>query len=267
MHYFYTIIGTLSACYLCLILFALIFADKMIFPAPSATYSDTSFPLIRLPVDNVGDVYAVYLPNEQADYTLFYCHGNAEDLGSIYPLLQAFHKRGLSVFAFDYPGYGLSAGKPSESACIAATNAAYVYLKTFHNITPDKVIVYGRSLGGGPAVELASREMVGGLILDGTFTSTFRVVTHKKILPWDVFNSIARIHLVKSPLLVIHGEQDATVPFKHGVQLYANAGSNIKQNLWVENAGHNNLIEVAGDCYWEAIDTFRTQLPQAATAQ
>lgn len=260
MSYVFTILATLVACYLCLMLFALLFANRMIFPAPPVTYHKASLPLISLPLPQGGEVYAVHLPNDQARHTLLYCHGNAEDLGTIYPLLQAFQQRGFAVFAVDYPGYGLSKGKPSEEGCIAASNAAYLYLKTFFALKPEQIILYGRSLGGGPAINLASREQVAGLILDGTFTSTFRVITQRKILFWDIFDNLAHIRNVQSPLLVIHGEQDVTVPFTHGVKLYTTATTDIKQHLWVKEAGHNNLIDIAGDTYWQAIAAFCAKL-------
>ena len=238
-----------------LMVFAWLFSGKMIFPVPTPQYTEDTFPLLRLPIDDNTEIAALYLPNEAAHYTLLYCHGNAEDLGSAKPLLEAFHKRGYAVFAFDYPGYGLSDGKPSEAGCFAAIAAAFHYLKIFHNCAAEQMILYGRSLGSGSAIYLASREPVAGLILDGAFSSTFRVVTRYQILPWDVFDNLARIDQVKCPILSIHGKRDRTVPFSHAVKLYEAArGQRFK--LWVDAAGHNNLIEISGEDYWQAIDKF-----------
>ncbi|MEM9226814.1 MAG: alpha/beta hydrolase [Verrucomicrobiota bacterium] len=245
--------------YLGLMIFALLFANKMIFPAPAASYTDEDPAIIKILMADGGSISALYLENPQATHTLLYSHGNGEDIGNSPDLWAGLRSQGYNVLVYDYPGYGTSGGDPSEQGCYNAIDAAYAYLTEDKGIPPGQIVLFGRSLGGGPSIDLAARETVGGVILDGTFTSTFRVMTHWKILPWDCFDNIAKIDLINCPLLVIHGTDDRTVPFWHGKALYTKA-KEPKNYLWVEGAGHNNLIETAGDDYAKAIAAFRHSL-------
>ncbi len=244
--------------YLCACLFAVLFANRMIFPAPKPSYEDGKG-IIRLPLPDGGEIAALYLPNPEAEYTIFYSHGNGEDLGHVLPWLQEFQKRGFAVMAYDYPGYGTSDGKPSELGVYQAAAAAFSYLLVFHETDPDKVILYGRSLGSGPSVELASKKPVAGLILDGAFSSTFRVMTRWQLLPWDIFDNVSKLPEVRCPVLIIHGGQDKTVPFRHTGENAA-ALPESPQTLYLPDAGHNNLVEVAGPRYWDAVLNFRDSL-------
>ena len=257
-----TVLRILLLAYLGLAIFAFLCANRMIFPAPKSTYTDTP-DQTKLPSPDGQQIAAVFLPNPKAEYTLLYSHGNAEDLGSIEDLLHELRDRGWAVFAYDYPGYGTSTGRPTESGCYAAIAAAYSYLTTLKNIPPDKIILYGRSLGTGPSVELATHVPVGGLILEGAYTSTFRVLIPWKVLPWDKFDNLAKIthlHPPLPPILSIHAMNDRTVPFWHGLALDA-AYPGPKQHLWIPGADHNNILEVAPAAYWDAIDHFRQTLP------
>ncbi|MEM8549949.1 MAG: alpha/beta hydrolase [Verrucomicrobiota bacterium] len=246
--------------YLGLMIFAWLFANKMIFPAPPASYTDADPGVFKIPMAGGGTISALYLENPQATHTLLYSHGNGEDIGSNPTLQAGLRDLGFNLLIYDYPGYGTTGGEPSEQGCYAAINAAYAYLTQDKGIPPEQIVLFGRSLGGGPSIDLAARETVGGVILDGTFTSTFRVMTHCKIRPWDCFDTIAKIDRIDCPLLVIHGTQDRTVPFWHGKALYEKA-KEPKSHLWVEGAGHNNLIETAGDDYGKVIAAFRDSLP------
>jgi fermentation-respiration switch protein FrsA (DUF1100 family) len=205
------------------------------------------------------EINALYLPNPAAKFTLWYFHGNAEALGDIEPRLREFHARGFAVFAYDYPGYGLSNGQPSERAIYAANAAAQRHLVGTLNVPLARVVLYGRSLGGGPAVDLARRERVAGLVLENAFTSVFRVVTRWPFLPGDQFKNAKKIPAVSCPIFVMHSRDDQVIPFHHGATLYQRAAEP-KRSWWVERAGHNNLREVAGETYWRELTAFVTEL-------
>ncbi len=259
-----TVLRLLILAYLGLGLFAWLCANKMIFPVPKSSYTDTP-DQTKLPSPDGQQIAAVFLPNPKAEYTLLYSHGNAEDLGSIEDFLHELRDRGWAVFAYDYPGYGTSTGRPTEAGCYAAIAAAYSYLTTLKNIPPEKIILYGRSLGTGPSVELATHVPVGGLILEGAYTSTFRVLIPWKVLPWDKFDNIAKIthlHQPLPPILSIHAMNDHTVPFWHG-QALDDAYPGPKQHFWVPGADHNNILELAHTAYWDALNHFRETLPAA----
>lgn len=246
--------------YAFLCFYAVFFSDRMIFQPPAAGYQDTS-EIIKLSSANGMKISAVHFPNPQAQYTILYSHGNAEDLGYIWSVLREIRDSGFAVFAYDYQGYGTSQGKPSEYNVYRDIEAAYGYLTEQLRVPPKRIILYGRSLGGGPAVDLASRQPVGGLVVESSFVSAFRVLTRIPLLPFDRFVNVDKIGKVRSPVLVIHGKVDRVVPFWHGEQLFATA-KQPKVNFWVEEAGHNDLMDVAGDRLAENLRKFVKMLSQ-----
>lgn len=209
----------------------------------------------KIQADDGTEIAIVHLPNPRARFTIWFFHGNAEDLGDVEPWLWSLHDAGFAVFAADYPGYGLSGGSPSESSVYASTRAARDYLRLQLNVSPEQTLLYGRSVGGGPAVQLAAEERVGGLILQSTFTSVYRVLTHTRVLPFDMFENERKLARVTCPVLVMHGRRDEVIPFSHGETLYAIANEP-KRSLWVPDAAHNDFLAVAGASHWQALRDF-----------
>jgi abhydrolase domain-containing protein 17 len=230
-------------------------ADSMIFLPQPASYQDTK-DILKLSVNDTEKISAIYLPNARSAYTLLFIHGNAEDLGDIRPLLDRLHSWGFSVFAYDYRGYGTSDGTPSERSAYRDAEAAYGYLTQQLKISPKQIIVYGRSLGGGSATELAMGHSIGGLILESSFTSAFRVVVPFPLLPFDKFSNLDKLQKIRCPVLVMHGQGDRIIPIKHGQTLYE-AASEPKMSLWVAEAGHNDFTEVAGDRLQQTLVSFQ----------
>ncbi|MDP4611285.1 MAG: alpha/beta hydrolase [Opitutales bacterium] len=246
--------STLALAYLGLMLFAYVMADKMIFPYSGSTYQDSP-EIKKLPTSDKNQVSTLYLPVEGSQHLLLYSHGNGEDLGDILAHLEIFQSRGLSVLAYDYPGYGTSTGRASEASVFAAADAVYQYATQKLGYAPEQITLYGRSLGSGPSCWLAERYPVRSLILDGAFSSTFRVITHIRILPWDRFNNLSRWSSISCPVLILHGTEDMTVPLAHAKQ-NAQAVRGEVTTVWVEDAGHNNLIEQLGSTYWDTVLPF-----------
>lgn len=249
------ITALLLANYMLACLYAVIMADRLIFPCPPSSYTDDDVGL-RVPADDGSEIPAIWLPAEKPKATLLYCHGNAEDLGDIRPVLELYPPRGYNVLAVDYPGYGMAEGKATEEGCVLAVDAGYDYLCESLGIDPSTILAYGRSLGGGPATDLASRRPLGGLIHEATFTSTFRVQTHFKLLPWDIFDNLALMPEVRCPLLSLHGSRDRTVNWKHAHKLYALADPKRRMRFWPLDVGHNDLISRTGETYWRTLDSF-----------
>jgi fermentation-respiration switch protein FrsA (DUF1100 family) len=229
-------------------------ADSMIFLPQPSSYQDTK-EIIKLTNADKKKISAVHLLNPTAKYTILYAHGNAEDLGDIKQILQQLRDLGFNVFAYDYQGYGTSEGKPSETNAYQDIDSAYNYLTEDLKIEPQRIIVFGRSVGGGSAVDLAARKPVAGLIIESTFISAFRVIVPFPILPFDKFTNLDKIKRVKCPVLVMHGQADDTIPFSHGKQLFA-AVSSPKLSLWVEEATHNDFVLVAGEKYKMILQDF-----------
>jgi abhydrolase domain-containing protein 17 len=229
-------------------------ADSMIFMPQAASYQDNE-DILKLPVSNTEKISAIYLPNSQAKYTILYSHGNASDLGDLRPTFDRLHRWGFSVLAYDYRGYGTSNGSPSENNVYQDADVAYAYLTKELKILPQQIIIYGQSVGGGAATELAAKHPVAGLILESTFTSAFRVVVPFPILPFDKFTNRDKLRKVRCPVLVMHGEADDIIPLQHGQRLYASAPEP-KQFLSIPGAGHNDFMEVAGDRQQKALSSF-----------
>lgn len=234
-------------------------ADGMLFHPEASTRAKPRGGFILPAKDGSPQLSAVYLPSKDARLTLWYFHGNAEDLGAVMPRLEAYRDLGFNVFAVDYPGYGLSGGKPTEESIYAASRVALDYLRDELKTPPAKLVLYGRSVGGGPAADVASHEPVVGLILESAFTSAYRVVTRWPLLPGDQFQNLRKMTHVRCPVLLIHGREDQVVPFHHGESLLA-AVRGRSSHLWVEQAGHNDLLDWAGDRYWQALRDFTQTL-------
>jgi alpha-beta hydrolase superfamily lysophospholipase len=149
--------------------------------------------VIKVGSANGVKISTVHFPNPQAKYTILYSHGNAENLDGILLLLKEIRDSGFAVFAYDYQGYGTSQGKPSEYNTYRDIDAAYNYLTQQLGVPAKQIILYGRSVGGGPAIDLASRQKVGGLVVENSFVSAFRVLTRIPILPFDKFVNIDKI--------------------------------------------------------------------------
>jgi abhydrolase domain-containing protein 17 len=235
-------------------------ADSIIFLPQPASYVDTN-DILKIQVTLSEKISARYSPNAKATYTLLYIHGNAADIGDFQPVFDRLHRWGFSVFAYDYRGYGTSNGQPSEQNAYQDADAAYGYLTQKLKIPPEKIIIYGQSVGGGSATELAKRHPVAGLVLESTFTSAFRVIVPFPILPFDKFTNQDKLGQIHCPILVMHGGADQTIPIAHGQALYATA-TGPKMSLWVPEAGHDDFTWVANHRHHQALLAFQQLIQQ-----
>ena len=248
-------IKSLLFIYLSLLLVALAFSNHFIFQPPQAAYniSDPHFSSINRPN---GDKVAIYhLPAADGMPTLLWSHGNAEDIGYLQDRLKIFHSRGYGILAYDYPGYGLSDGKPNEQACYEACKAPYEHLTEKLNISSDQIIIYGQSVGSGPSVWLASHKKCRGLVLVSPFLSAFRTVTRIPLFPKDKFKNHKRITEVSAPLLVIHGDRDQVISQWHGRKLHS-LHTEDKTFVNIEAAGHNDIYILAMEEILDSLDLF-----------
>ncbi len=227
------------------------FSDRSILPSPPTSYE--TLPNLKLLSIAQGQSIATrYVQNPKAKYTLLMSHGNGEDLGDLESEMERFRSLGLNVLAYDYRGYGKSEGSASVSNVYADIERAYRYLTEELKVPSDRILLYGRSVGGGPSTYLAARKPVAGMILESTFISTFRVVVPVQILPFEKFPNQSHLRQTKVPVLIIHGTDDRVIPYWHGQALYETA-LGPKQFLSVPGAGHNDVSEVAGNEYWGTI--------------
>lgn len=208
---------------------------------------------------------SIYLKNSAATFTVLYLHGNGDELGSARPFVDAVRERGYSVMAIDYRGYGRSEGRPTARGVNEDALAALHYLRDQARVPLDRVIVLGYSLGGSPAVELAASEAIGGLALQAAYTSVFRIKSEflaRVFAPFDFNKNIQRIAAVKSPILLLHGTQDALIKPEHGYRLY-NAAQAPRKAVWFSGVAHSPFVKSAGEAYWRALAEFAKSLPAA----
>src|SRR4051812_33950061 len=194
----------LLGAYIAVFLFVFFMSERVIFQAPPSTYRDNPR-ILKLTTADGAQISAVYLENPQANYTILYSHGNAEDIGNNFEYFQELQQRGFNVLGYDYHGYGTSEGKSSEQNAYFDEEAAFRYLVNEKKIAPERIIAVGQSLGGAMAIDLASKHKLAGLVVQSSFTSAYRVLTRWPVLPFDKFESIRKIKRVTCPALIIHG--------------------------------------------------------------
>ncbi len=205
-----------------------------------------------------------YIPSANAKATLLWFHGNAGNLTHRLENIKRLQHLNLNIFIFDYRGYGKSEGKPDEAGIYQDSQAAYDFLIQEKKVAPLKdLFLFGRSLGGICAVEVASRNEAAGLILESVFTSAKDMAG--KVFPllpigWVIrsrFSAIEKVPGLKLPKLFLHGTEDEIVPYKLGRKLYE-AAAQPKEFYDIEGAGHNDTYEVGGREYFAALNRFIT---------
>ena len=231
----------------------------MLFPAPPPTYGEKLRGLVMIPGADGRKYAAVHLPNLTAKQIILLFHGNGDDLGPTMGRIEALNTRGFAVLAVDFAGYGLSDGKASEAGLYAAADAAYAQATGPLGWAPEQVIAHGVSLGGAASMWVASRHKVGGLIMESSFMSAYRVITGYPLVLGDRMPNLVRMKQVRCPVLVIHGFDDGLVNWEHGRRLFE-AAPEPKRSFWVPGAGHNNVISTSGDSYWRTLAEFAAGL-------
>ncbi len=190
-----------------------------------------------------AQLHGWFIGRPHARATVLFLHGNGGNISHRVQKVRIFHDLGLEVFVFDYRGYGRSRGVPSEKGLYADARAAYDHLVGERGAAPAKIILYGESLGSAVAVELATEKEVGGIILEGAFTSIADMA--RRVFPFLPsvflryhFNTLEKVRRIRRPLLVIHSRNDEVVPFSMGRRVFDGAGSDAKDILAVYG-GHN----------------------------
>jgi uncharacterized protein len=195
--------------------------------------------------------------------TILHCHGNGGNLTNVGWVAEALAKRGYDVLVFDYRGYGRSAGKlTDEWGLYADGDAAYDFLVREHGVRPEKLVLYGQSLGSTVVIDLAARQPSGALIVESGLSSASALAA--STLPWlpgwlhwvgkNRFESAHKIASVHCPVLVTHGTRDEVVPVELGRRLFAAA--NEPKQLEIVEDGDHNLIGNGGEAYLGHIADF-----------
>lgn len=237
-------------------------------PSPAIPLDiNSEYQIIDLNTSNNNFVPAILIKNNNSFRIMLYSHGNAEDLGTIAPfLVQLSKKLEISIFAYEYLGYGYSVinnefqsndqnhGYPNEEGCYESIKEAYFYIRYKLYYHYSNIILFGQSIGCGPTIELATIYPVHSIILLSPFKSTIKVVYnyyYYNPLYWmDMFTNEYKIQLLKYPIYFIHGDQDELINISHSYDLATLWKEYCEKQGWLDKyhdvmvingAGHNDV--------------------------
>lgn len=246
------------------------FADRLVY-FPSREHDGGTPALLGLAYEDVAlraadgvRLHAWFVRVAGARRTLLLLHGNAGNISHRLDKLAVFAGLGVDVLMLDYRGYGRSEGAPDEPGTYRDAAAAHAWLVA-RGVSPANLIVYGESLGGPIAVDLAARHAVGGVVLESAPSSIIGVARHHyPLLPVGLFlslryDALARIHRVHAPLLLLHSTEDEIVPFSMAEELYAAAHR--PKRLVRLRGGHNDCFVVSAERYQAALRDFLRRPP------
>jgi hypothetical protein len=199
-----------------------------------------------------------FVPAKDSRFTILFCHGNAGNISHRLEKLKFFHDLGCNTFIFDYRGYGRSKGRPSEKGFYRDVKSAYDYLLS-RKVLPNQIIGYGESIGAAVIIDLASKNKLGGLIVDSSITNAKDMVrVIYPFLPYWIFSSrwdsLSKIRSITIPKLIIHSINDEIVPFKLGKKLF-DAAVSPKEFLEI-HGGHNSCFFESENILKEKVASF-----------
>lgn len=241
----------------------MLFENKFIYfptPYPGGMYEDARF--IRglkdsmIVAEDGVRIHAWFAPADSAIATLVMSHGNAGNISHRIEIIRRLQNTGFNVLMFDYRGYGKSEGSPSEEGIYKDGAAAYDYAALIPGVDPKKIFLWGTSLGGAVAVDVATRRPAAGLILESTFSSARDVArTAYPFLPVHLvlrtrLDSFEKIRQIRIPVLIIHGDRDSIIPIGLGRKLFE-AANDPKEFFVIAGADHNDVFFVGGRRYLE----------------
>ena len=202
-------------------------------------------------------VHGWFVPADVQAPTVFFCHGNGGNIGDRLDLVSMLHDLGLSVCVFDYRGYGQSTGKPTEKGTYLDADAMWAHLTGARGVHPDRIVVWGESLGGAVAAWVAEQKHPAGLILESTFTSLPDMAA--RLYPYmpgrwlcrNRYPTVDRLARITCPVLVAHSPDDEMVPFALGQRLYQ-AAHEPKRFLTMKGS-HNTGRDDSGRPFEQAV--------------
>ncbi len=263
-HLRFRIILAIPIAYLLYVVLLMIFEEAMIFFPMRYPEGDWQADWLAredawFETDDGVKIHGWYAGQENPRAVILFCHGNAGNVTHRAETLHTLHEFvGASVLIFDYRGYGRSEGNPYEEGILADARAARAWLAQREGVAEKDIVMMGRSVGGGVAVDLAARDGARGLVLESTFSSMPDVgAYHYRWLPvrWLMrtrFNSVSKIRDYHGPLLQSHGDADTIVPYQFGRRLF-DAANEPKTFITIPGRDHNDPQNRE---YYEALIAF-----------
>jgi pimeloyl-ACP methyl ester carboxylesterase len=239
--------GLIYGAFLVVLLF---FEKRLVFPASAVVGWDQPEGLkvedVWLTTRDGAAVHGWWCPVENPHWVVHYSHGNAGNLSHRREAIQSWQRAcKASVLIYDYPGYGRSEGAPDEASCVAAGQAAYDWLRREQKVAPEQLIIYGKSLGGGVATELAVKNPHRLLVLFCSFTSMPDMAQAMfpffpaRYLVQTQFDNRAKLSEHTGPVVIGHGLADTLIPFQHSQRLYDALPGSAKQLRLYPGIGHS----------------------------
>ncbi len=260
-----SILGIFFFFYLVFLGYVYLFQHRLVYVPFSELSADPlqiglAYQEIFIEVPDEGKIHAWFVPAENERGVILFCHGNAGNISHRLQTLEFFHSLNMSTLIFDYQGFGKSPGRPSEKGTYLDAAAAWKHLVDDRKIKPEKIFIFGRSLGGAVAADLAAQTSPAGVILESTFTSVKELGSELffflpvKLLSRFEYDTINKLNLISSPLKIIHSPDDEIIPFAHGQRLYQAAP---EPKYFTEiQGGHNTGFLDSREQYLEELDAF-----------
>jgi pimeloyl-ACP methyl ester carboxylesterase len=265
MSFPWSLVLILLAAYLVLVVWVFLFQSRLIyFPYKKLVATPEDIGLIYESVEfttpDGTQLHGWFIPHPDPRATVLFCHGNAGNISHRLDTARILQQLRLNTLLFDYRGYGHSRGLPSEQGTYQDVQAAWDFLTRQQGITPGRIVLFGRSLGGAIASWLATQVPAGGLIVESVFTSIPDLGTELyPFLPVRIlsrFQYPTREHLrqTRLPVLIVHSQEDEIVPYRHAQALYEVAHS--PKALLQIRGGHNEGFVLSGASYLQGLDQF-----------
>ncbi len=238
--------------------------NMLYFPSREITLTPADIGLayedISLTASDGMKIAAWYIPAATARGVVLFSHGNAGNISDRLDSIRIFHSLNLGVLIYDYRGYGRSQGAPTEEGTYRDALAGWDYLVSVRGILPEKIILFGRSLGSAVAAEVALRRKAGALIIESGFTSVPDLGSRLypflpiRLLARYQYATIDKVGRITIPKLIIHSQQDEIIPFEHGRAVFEKAAE--PREFLQIRGGHNEGFLVSGSLYITGMDRF-----------
>ena len=259
----------LTVALICLLLlgFVLFFENSFIYFPTKGHVGPSPGEDVFLTTSDGVNIHAWHVTHPDARVSILWFHGNAGNLENRRSMLGELRELPANVLAVDYRGYGRSEGSPDEPGLYLDARAAYDWLA--ERTDPSRIVVFGKSLGGGPACELVSQVPCGGLILQSSFTMAPDMAY--RVMPffparWFMrtkFDNIGKIAGIKCPKLFVQARNDEIIPFEMGERLFA-AAAEPKECAWFDRGGHNYLADENAGEYYARLRSFLSKVASDA---
>lgn len=218
------------------------------------------FEPVRLKTKDTVTIAGWWIPSDNERGVLLFSHGNSGNISDCLESIKIFNRLKLSIFIYDYRGYGESEGKPSELGTYLDAEAVWLYLTGERNIAGEKIIIFGRSLGGSISAWLADAHTPGMLIVESSFTSLVDVANDRhswfpgRLAFGDSYDTASHLKKINCPVLIIHSKDDEISPYTQGEKLFK-AANEPREFLEISGSHNEGFMESLVK-YESGINTF-----------